>query len=153
MGRKREIEGDILTSVPTPSLPCPSRSCSCCRVMIPRPAFERLSMPAAAAAVSIVQLRRSACWGGVGGCPREGNRGGEPLRPAARRIAGALFAANMFLGAYNSNSVQPVVSVERSVFYRERAAGMYSALPYSLAQVLPPPGEGRGRLSACTTEE
>jgi len=49
-------------------------------------------------------------------------------------IAGALFAANMFLGVYNASSVQPVVSVERSVFYRERAAGMYSALPYAFAQ-------------------
>lgn len=53
------------------------------------------------------------------------------------RIAGALFAANMFLGVYNASSVQPVVSVERSVFYRERAAGMYSALPYAFAQVRP----------------
>jgi len=31
--------------------------------------------------------------------------------------------------------VQPVVVVERTVFYRERAARMYSALPYALAQV------------------
>ncbi len=36
---------------------------------------------------------------------------------------GALFAATMFLGVYNSSSVQPVVGVERTVFYRERAAG------------------------------
>ncbi|KAK8988614.1 hypothetical protein V6N11_029997 [Hibiscus sabdariffa] len=36
----------------------------------------------------------------------------------------------------NSASVQPVVAVERTVFYRERAAGMYSAMPYAIAQVL-----------------
>ncbi|CAL0308772.1 unnamed protein product [Lupinus luteus] len=36
----------------------------------------------------------------------------------------------------NSASVQPVVAVERTVFYRERAAGMYSALPYAIAQVI-----------------
>uniref|UniRef100_A0A0E0QPX7 ABC transporter domain-containing protein n=1 Tax=Oryza rufipogon TaxID=4529 RepID=A0A0E0QPX7_ORYRU len=36
---------------------------------------------------------------------------------------------------HNSSSVQPVVSVERTVFYRERAAHMYSPLPYALGQV------------------
>jgi len=29
-----------------------------------------------------------------------------------------------------------VVVVERTVFYRERAAGMYSALPYAFGQVI-----------------
>jgi len=28
------------------------------------------------------------------------------------------------------------VAIERTVFYRERAAGMYSAIPYALAQVI-----------------
>ncbi|GFP89103.1 probable pleiotropic drug resistance protein 1 [Phtheirospermum japonicum] len=46
-----------------------------------------------------------------------------------------MYAAVLFLGATNSNSVQGVVSVEKTVFYRERAAGMYSALPYAFAQV------------------
>ncbi|KDP46501.1 hypothetical protein JCGZ_08473 [Jatropha curcas] len=36
----------------------------------------------------------------------------------------------------NASSVQPIVSVERTVFYRERAAGMYSPLAYALAQGL-----------------
>ncbi|KAF2283073.1 hypothetical protein GH714_043817 [Hevea brasiliensis] len=45
-------------------------------------------------------------------------------------------AAVLFLGVQNASSVQPVVAVERTVFYRERAAGMYSALPYAYAQVL-----------------
>lgn len=47
---------------------------------------------------------------------------------------GALYSACMFLGVSNSSSVQPVVSIERTVFYRERAAGMYSAYPYAFAQ-------------------
>ncbi|KAK1439450.1 hypothetical protein QVD17_05268 [Tagetes erecta] len=50
-------------------------------------------------------------------------------------LAGALYAIVLFLGAMNENNVQPIVAVERTVFYRERAAGMYSSLPYALAQV------------------
>nr|AGT28053.1 pleiotropic drug resistance transporter 1 [Panax ginseng] len=49
---------------------------------------------------------------------------------------GSMYAACLFLGVQNASSVQPVVAVERTVFYRERAAGMYSALPYAFAQVL-----------------
>ncbi|XP_059642942.1 pleiotropic drug resistance protein 1-like isoform X2 [Cornus florida] len=49
---------------------------------------------------------------------------------------GSMYAAVVFLGIQNASSVQPVVAVERTVFYRERAAGMYSALPYAFAQVL-----------------
>ncbi|WOH10728.1 hypothetical protein DCAR_0730198 [Daucus carota subsp. sativus] len=49
---------------------------------------------------------------------------------------GSMYSACLFLGYQNSSSVQPVVAVERTVFYRERAAGMYSALPYAFAQVL-----------------
>ncbi len=51
-------------------------------------------------------------------------------------VMGALYASTLFLGASNTLTVQPVVAVERTVFYRERAAGMYSTLPYSFAQVL-----------------
>ncbi|KAL4578715.1 hypothetical protein LXL04_014844 [Taraxacum kok-saghyz] len=50
-------------------------------------------------------------------------------------MLGALYAAVVFLGAINQNAVQPIVAIERTVFYRERAAGMYSSLPYALAQV------------------
>lgn len=50
-------------------------------------------------------------------------------------IIGALYGSIFFVGVNNCQTVQPVVSVERTVFYRERAAGMYSALPYALAQV------------------
>ncbi|XP_077210380.1 pleiotropic drug resistance protein 1-like [Tasmannia lanceolata] len=49
---------------------------------------------------------------------------------------GSMYAAVLFLGVQNASSVQPVVAIERTVFYRERAAGMYSALPYAFAQVL-----------------
>ncbi|KAI3763310.1 hypothetical protein L1987_53764 [Smallanthus sonchifolius] len=49
---------------------------------------------------------------------------------------GSMYAEVLFLGIQNSMSVQPVVDVERTVFYRERAAGMYSALPYAFAQIL-----------------
>nr|GLL16658.1 ABC transporter G family member 39-like [Ipomoea trifida] len=49
-------------------------------------------------------------------------------------ILGAIFSAIIFIGATNANSVQAVVAVERTVFYRERGAGMYSALPYAFAQ-------------------
>ncbi|PWA92111.1 AAA+ ATPase domain-containing protein [Artemisia annua] len=51
-------------------------------------------------------------------------------------MLGAFHSAVVFLGAMNQNGVQPIVSVERTVFYRERAAGMYSSLPYALAQCL-----------------
>ncbi|KAG5055430.1 hypothetical protein JHK85_007940 [Glycine max] len=47
---------------------------------------------------------------------------------------GSMYAAVLLIGVKNASSVQPVVAVERTVFYRERAAGMYSALPYAFAQ-------------------
>ncbi|GMP60017.1 hypothetical protein CsSME_00023055 [Camellia sinensis var. sinensis] len=48
---------------------------------------------------------------------------------------GSIYAAVLFIGVTNGAAVQPVVSVERFVSYRERAAGMYSALPFAFAQV------------------
>ncbi|KAF3450816.1 hypothetical protein FNV43_RR06905 [Rhamnella rubrinervis] len=48
---------------------------------------------------------------------------------------GSMYAAVCFLGVQNSSSVQPVVAVERTVFYREKAAGMYSDMAYAFAQV------------------
>ncbi|XP_021764496.1 ABC transporter G family member 32-like isoform X1 [Chenopodium quinoa] len=48
---------------------------------------------------------------------------------------GSLYAAVLFLGITNGTAVQPVVSIERFVSYRERAAGLYSALPFAFAQV------------------
>ncbi|XP_027085587.2 pleiotropic drug resistance protein 1 [Coffea arabica] len=48
---------------------------------------------------------------------------------------GSMYAAVLFMGVQNATSVQPVVAVERTVFYRERAAGMYSSLSYAFAQM------------------
>uniref|UniRef100_A0A0E0EC82 ABC transporter domain-containing protein n=1 Tax=Oryza meridionalis TaxID=40149 RepID=A0A0E0EC82_9ORYZ len=49
-------------------------------------------------------------------------------------LLGATYAAVFFLGAANLLTLLPVVSVERTVFYREKAAGMYSPLSYAFAQ-------------------
>ncbi|KAG5562970.1 hypothetical protein RHGRI_005644 [Rhododendron griersonianum] len=49
-------------------------------------------------------------------------------------LMGAMYTALLFLGATNASSVQAIVNIERTVFYRERAAGMYSALPYAFSQ-------------------
>ncbi|KAJ6793990.1 ABC transporter G family member 42-like [Iris pallida] len=51
-------------------------------------------------------------------------------------VIGSMYTAVLFVGITNCGSVQPIIAVERTVFYRERAAGMYSALPYAIAQVV-----------------
>ncbi|XLQ98847.1 hypothetical protein S83_065046 [Arachis hypogaea] len=51
-------------------------------------------------------------------------------------VIGAMYAAVIFVGINNCQTVQPVVAIERTVFYRERAAGMYAPMPYAIAQVL-----------------
>ena len=48
---------------------------------------------------------------------------------------GALLMSSLFMGVLNAVFVQPVMVAERAVFYRERAAGMYSAEPWYLAIV------------------
>lgn len=48
---------------------------------------------------------------------------------------GAMYTSISFMGAQSAAAVRPVVSAERIVFYREKAAGMYSALPYAISQV------------------
>lgn len=45
---------------------------------------------------------------------------------------GAIYAACLFLGVNNASSVQPIVSIERTVFYHQKAAGMYSPIVYAL---------------------
>eukprot|EP00249_Psilotum_nudum_P025134 c29384_g1_i2 orf=661-5040(+) len=50
-------------------------------------------------------------------------------------VMGAMYASVLFIGINNASTVQPVVSVERTVFYREKAAGMFSALPYAFGQI------------------
>ncbi|TVU38820.1 hypothetical protein EJB05_12212 [Eragrostis curvula] len=48
-------------------------------------------------------------------------------------LLGATYAAVFFLGAANVLTCLPVFSIERTVFYRENAAGMYSPLSYAFA--------------------
>lgn len=48
---------------------------------------------------------------------------------------GSMYAAVLFIGITNATAVQPVVSIERVVSYRERAAGMYAPLSFAFAQV------------------
>ncbi|KAA3470383.1 pleiotropic drug resistance protein 1-like isoform X2 [Gossypium australe] len=48
---------------------------------------------------------------------------------------GSMYAAVLFIGVQNASSIQPVVNVERTVFYKEKAAGMYSPMAYAFAQV------------------
>ncbi|WOL13083.1 ABC transporter G family member 45 [Canna indica] len=50
-------------------------------------------------------------------------------------ILGAMYGSALFIGFANGSVIQPVVDRERTVFYRERAAGMYSSMPYAIAQV------------------
>ncbi|XP_058191658.1 pleiotropic drug resistance protein 3-like isoform X3 [Rhododendron vialii] len=50
-------------------------------------------------------------------------------------VLGAIYSATTFLGLNNCSSVFPYVSMERSVLYRERFAGMYGSWAYALAQV------------------
>lgn len=51
-------------------------------------------------------------------------------------IAGVIFMSVLFVGATNAMTVQGVISNERKVFYRERAAGMYGEMPFAFAQSL-----------------
>ncbi|MCO5606348.1 hypothetical protein L7F22_060536 [Adiantum nelumboides] len=51
-------------------------------------------------------------------------------------LIGAIYVASLFMGFCNTSTVQPVVDIERTVYYRERGAGMYSALPYAFAQAM-----------------
>lgn len=74
------------------------------------------------------QLSYFSCW--AGGC------GLSSQQQDLFNLMGAMYASVVFVGVNNSSSVQPVVAVERTVFYRERAAGMYSSFPYSFAQVI-----------------
>ncbi|KAL6334098.1 hypothetical protein AAG906_004529 [Vitis piasezkii] len=63
-----------------------------------------------------------------------GNKWSTPRKLS--NAMGSMHAAVIFIGHQNSSSVQPVVDVERTVFYRELAAGMYSALAYAFSQAI-----------------
>lgn len=51
-------------------------------------------------------------------------------------VMGSMYIAVLLLGILNATTVQPIVAIERTVFYREKAAGMYSPLPYAFSQVM-----------------
>ena len=45
-------------------------------------------------------------------------------------VLGCLYTACLFLGILNAVFIQPVMSDERSVMYREKGAGMYAIVPW-----------------------
>ncbi|CAI7740193.1 unnamed protein product [Closterium sp. NIES-53] len=49
-------------------------------------------------------------------------------------VMGALYVTSLLMGWNAATSLQPMLCTERTVFYRERAAGLYGSLPYALAQ-------------------
>ncbi|XP_038706976.1 ABC transporter G family member 31-like isoform X2 [Tripterygium wilfordii] len=51
-------------------------------------------------------------------------------------VMGALSLACSILGVNNASSIQSIVSIERTVFYREKTARMYSPIAYGAAQGL-----------------
>lgn len=51
-------------------------------------------------------------------------------------VPAALYSSVLFLGAINARTVQSVASEQRTVFYRERAAGMYAVFPFTAAQAV-----------------
>ncbi|KNA07725.1 hypothetical protein SOVF_169190 [Spinacia oleracea] len=64
------------------------------------------------------------------------NKGGKISKQQdLLNLLGAMYSAVLFLGGTNTSAVQAVVATERTIFYREKAARMYSALPYTFAQV------------------
>jgi hypothetical protein len=50
-------------------------------------------------------------------------------------VIGSIYTVVMFVGINNCSTVQQIVSIERSVFYKERVARMYSTMSYAIAQV------------------
>lgn len=49
---------------------------------------------------------------------------------------GSMFAVIFFIRVQAGSSVRPVVGIERTVYYREKGAGMNSSFPYTFAQVI-----------------
>ncbi|CAL5090781.1 unnamed protein product [Urochloa decumbens] len=50
-------------------------------------------------------------------------------------ILGTAYTSALFLGFMNCATLQPIITMERVVFYRERASGMYSSMAYVIAQI------------------
>ncbi|XP_020552704.1 pleiotropic drug resistance protein 3-like isoform X2 [Sesamum indicum] len=51
-------------------------------------------------------------------------------------LVGSMYSSIIFCGINNSSSVLKYISIERTVVYRERFAGMYASWAYSAAQVI-----------------
>ncbi|CAM6108621.1 unnamed protein product [Calypogeia fissa] len=51
-------------------------------------------------------------------------------------VTGAIYGSSLLIGITMCTTVQPMIGTERAVFYREHAAGLYSAIPYALSQIL-----------------
>ena len=49
---------------------------------------------------------------------------------------GLMYASTSFIGVQTGSAVRAVVAIERTVHYREKGTGMYSAFPYTFAQVI-----------------
>jgi ABC-type multidrug transport system ATPase subunit len=60
----------------------------------------------------------------------------DPNPGTVLNIAGVIFMSVLFVGATNAMTVQSVVAHQRTVFYRERASGMYKEMPFAVAQGL-----------------
>lgn len=60
---------------------------------------------------------------------------GRDTSSALTIVIGAMSMAEAIVGYINCSTAILIVSIQRTVFYPERAAGMYSALPYAIAQV------------------
>ena len=68
-------------------------------------------------------------------------------------MLGSLYTCCLFLGILNAIFVQPVMSDERAVMYRERGAGMYAIIPWYTGLVSPvfqPPIHVSNCLSQCS---
>lgn len=50
-------------------------------------------------------------------------------------VLGIAYASALFLGLVNCSTLQPIVAMEKVVFYREKSSAMYSAMAYAIAQV------------------
>jgi hypothetical protein len=50
-------------------------------------------------------------------------------------ILGIAYASALFLGLVNCSTLQPIVAMEKVVFYREKASDMYSSMAYVITQV------------------
>ncbi|KAK9815219.1 hypothetical protein WJX72_000157 [[Myrmecia] bisecta] len=63
---------------------------------------------------------------------RLGNKVDSPA--GVQNVSGAINGVTIFLGALYSFNVMPVVSIERTVFYREQGSYMYASFPFAMAQ-------------------